>query len=79
MTTRIVVFLEGGLVSQVLTDTVGIEVLVIDDDTQGEEDERPVVDKNGEHFDACVDEVVAAVDVEAVQNYYRQAREEVRL
>jgi hypothetical protein len=73
--TRIVVFVHGGCLQGILTDTTGVEVLVIDEDTQGREDERLMTDRNGARFDACVAEIVPEVDTEAVQNYYRQAKE----
>ena len=75
---RIVIFLEGGLIQRIEAEQ-GTEVVILDLDTQGGDDERiqPIRDVDGEVSDAFISRWWIEPDSETVEYFLGQIREEV--
>lgn len=74
MTAKFVIFVDGGLVQEVLCDQE-CEYLIIDQDCTDEEEEKELVDTRGDKFTAAVDAYEEPAHPAAVEHYFRQAEE----
>jgi len=75
---RIVIFLEGGLVQRIEAEQ-GTEVMILDFDTQGGDDERiqPIRDIDGTVEDVFVSRWWIEAHPETVEYFLNQIKEEV--
>jgi hypothetical protein len=69
---RLVIFVEGGVVQEVLCSE-RCEYLVIDQDVQDEELERELTDTRGNKFTAAIDRFEEVAHPDAVEHYFQQA------
>jgi len=69
---RFVIFVEGGLVQEVLSDE-DCEYLIIDQDVTDDEEAREITDTTGGKFIGCIQKFGESPDLNAVDHYFKQA------
>ena len=68
---RFVIFVEGGLVQDVLCSE-DCEYLIIDQDVEDEEESRELIDTDGDKFTAAIDHYEESARPDAVEHYFQQ-------